>query len=183
MALSLKRLVVIDVESTCWKGDQPKDQVSEIIEIGIAAVNLETEEITSESIIVKPTISTVSPFCTELTTLTQTEVDKGISFKEACDILRTQYKTKQAAWGSWGDYDRTMFDTQCKRMGVEYPFHKTHVNIKVMYALLNNLPVGIGVERATGREALQFTGTLHRGVDDAKNIAKMFLHIRRRYNK
>jgi inhibitor of KinA sporulation pathway (predicted exonuclease) len=45
--------------------------------------------------LVKPERSTVSEFCTELTTLTQEQVDQGMSFAEACERLQKRYLSNQ----------------------------------------------------------------------------------------
>ena len=65
-----KLCLVIDVEATCWEGNPPsgvpvKERKNEIIEIGITPVDMSTREIgESESIIVWPTTTDISPFCT-----------------------------------------------------------------------------------------------------------------------
>lgn len=40
MAKLLDKIIVIDVESTCWEGPPPEGQVSEIIGIGVATVDV-----------------------------------------------------------------------------------------------------------------------------------------------
>ena len=54
---------------------------------------------------VKPERSRVSEFCTKLTTLTQKDVDKGMPFSEACDVLKKVYSSKNRVWASYGAYD------------------------------------------------------------------------------
>ena len=68
------------------------------------------QPIERESIIVKPERSQVSEFCTQLTTLTQAEVDQGITFSEACALLGRRYKSLERVWASWGNYDQNMFE-------------------------------------------------------------------------
>jgi inhibitor of KinA sporulation pathway (predicted exonuclease) len=68
----LDHVLVIDVESTCWDGPPPEGQRGEIIEIGVCALDvgsLERQE--RRSVLVRPENSEVSPFCTELTTITR----------------------------------------------------------------------------------------------------------------
>lgn len=48
--------------------------------------------ISRHRIIVRPEQSTVSAFCTELTGLTQAEVDAGVSFAEACRTVATEHQ-------------------------------------------------------------------------------------------
>lgn len=178
MAKLLDSIIIIDVESTCW--DEASQQgTSEIIEIGVAQVSVSTGDIVqSESILIKPSVSRVSEFCTNLTTLTQEQLDThGISFEEACDILKKKYKTHLRTWGSYGDYDRTMFEKQCRSFGVKYPFSKTHINVKNLYAVLYGLKKEVGMSMALEQQKFNLEGTHHRGEDDAKNIAKIVKRI------
>lgn len=179
--LKLDSIIVIDVESTCWENNYviPRNEFSEIIEIGIAEVDLVSmQTVRTESIIVKPKNSTVSPFCTQLTTLTQDMVDKGISLKEACDILKTKYHTKNRIFASYGDYDRKMFEKGCKgctSANIDYPFGHRHINIKTWFALAMGLNRELGMDVALSMLNIELEGTHHRGGgDDAKNIAKIF---------
>src|SRR6478672_4391651 len=98
----------------------------EIIEIGICLLTRDNPENawkikTTESIIVKPRTSKVSQFCTSLTTLTQADVDKGISLFDACRHLEGEYDSPHIPWCSWGDFDREQFKKECKGY-VRYPF-------------------------------------------------------------
>jgi len=93
MTKKLDQILVIDVESTCWEGNPPEGQESEIIEIGVCTLGVASgERVERESILVKPQRSTVSSFCTRLTTLTQAQVETGISFNEAC---KTHFRQSQ----------------------------------------------------------------------------------------
>ena len=70
MAKLLDTIIVIDLESTCWEGPPPEGQASEIIEIGVATVDVASlRRVEKRSILVKPTRSEISDFCTRLTTL------------------------------------------------------------------------------------------------------------------
>ena len=84
-------VLVIDVESTCWEPpEQPlPGEISEIIEIGIAVVDIkELKIVKNSSIIIKPQRSKLSNFCTKLTTLTQeNQVDKGI-IQQAYEVIK-----------------------------------------------------------------------------------------------
>jgi inhibitor of KinA sporulation pathway (predicted exonuclease) len=85
-------LNVVDVEATCWDGRPPEGQTNEIIEIGLTVVDLEAvKRVAKHRILVRPARSAVSGFCTELTGLTQAEVDGGVSFAEACRTLAKEH--------------------------------------------------------------------------------------------
>ncbi len=44
----LDQIVVVDIESTCWKGEPPSGQESEIVEIGVCLLSIETGERTGK---------------------------------------------------------------------------------------------------------------------------------------
>ncbi len=99
MAKKLDHVIVVDVEATCWDGSPPPGEASEIIEIGVCPLELSTgRRLEKRSILVRPKRSRVSPFCTQLTTLTQAQVDGGITFMEACEVLRKTYQTRERVW-------------------------------------------------------------------------------------
>ena len=171
-------LNVVDVEATCWDGDSPPGQVSEIIEVGLTVVDLAAGERTGRHrILVRPQRSTVSAFCTQLTGLTQGEVDSGVSFAEACELLAAQYKAGERPWASWGDYDRKQFTAQCQATGTKYPFGRRHVNAKLVFTEANNLRKRPGMAQALTIAGLPLEGRHHRGEDDAWNIAALILQL------
>lgn len=172
MARRLDRIVVVDVESTCWQGAAPPGEESEIIEVGVCTLDVATgERLERADILVRPERSRVSPFCTRLTTLTQEQVDAGVSFAEACATLKRQYGVRDRVWASYGDYDRRQFERQCRACGVEYPFGPAHLNVKSLFALIHALPREIGMDEALNVLGIPLEGTHHRGGDDAWNIA------------
>jgi len=171
MAKDVSKVLVIDLEATCWDGEIPKDQQNEIIEIGLTVLDVKTGAREKHGILVKPKRSEVSPFCTQLTTITQEMVDaEGVSFKEAMTFLK-EFKPKERTWASWGDYDRRQFDRECRQKGHSYPFGPGHLNVKTLFALHYKLPREIGMPGALGKLGITLEGTHHRGDDDAYNIA------------
>jgi inhibitor of KinA sporulation pathway (predicted exonuclease) len=181
MSKKLDKILVVDVEATCWEGANPRGQPNEIIEIGICVVETATgARVAKESIIVKPQLSRVSAFCTQLTTLTQAEVDRGMSLKEACEVLRDKYLSPQYTWASYGDYDRRQFERECQDKRIGYPFGPAHLNVKNGLALLHSWDREVGMETALERLKLPLEGTHHRGGDDAWNIANLLGWVLRR---
>lgn len=178
MIMRYDKIIVIDVESTCWNANTSKEQLNEIIEIGICPIETKSGKVLgSKSIIIKPTYSTVSEFCTNLTTLTQEDVDKGISFSDACSVLINEYDTKKYAWASFGYYDMNQFEIQCERENVEYPFSYSHINVKILFALVNSLKRQVGMTDALKILKIPLKGIHHRGGDDAQNIAQILSRI------
>jgi inhibitor of KinA sporulation pathway (predicted exonuclease) len=172
MARLLDKVVVVDVEATCWHSKPPEGSENEIIEIGVCVLDLATgEREEKESIVVRPEHSKVSEYCTQITGWTQEKVEKGISFAEACEMLKEKYRTKVRTWASYGDYDRNQFQRQCAARGIDYPFGPTHINVKNWFALKHGLKHELGMAQALNLLDLPLEGKHHRGDDDAWNIA------------
>ncbi|MEO0595817.1 MAG: 3'-5' exonuclease, partial [Chloroflexota bacterium] len=136
--------------------------------LGIFTGDIDNER----GILIQPTESKLSDFCTELTGITQTMLDEeGVSFDDACAELVGDYDAKSRLWVSWGNYDRRMFQQQCERRGVEYPFADQHCNLKNLFA--NIYGNRLGMKAALDKIKLPLKGRHHRGVDDAVNIASI----------
>jgi len=175
----LDKIVIVDIEATCWEGKLPEGMDNEIIEVGICLLDVNNGEITdNRGILVKPIHSEISPFCTSLTTITPEMIGQnGVSFKEACGILRKEYQSQSRAWASFGAYDLKQFQRQCAATGVGYPFGPSHINVKTLFALKKRLAHEQGMAGALAILDIPLEGTHHRGVDDANNIAKILRWI------
>ncbi|WP_327368411.1 3'-5' exonuclease [Streptomyces sp. NBC_01217] len=173
-------LNVIDIEATCWDGQPPPGAVGEIIEIGLTVVDLRAaERIARHRILVRPARSTVSAFCTELTGLTQAEVDTGLPFADACRLLAAGHEAGARPWASWGDYDHNQFRRQCRATGTPYPFGHDgrHTNAKIPFTAAHALRKRPGMAEALRIAGLPLEGRHHSGADDAWNIAALVLDI------
>lgn len=179
MAKLLDKVIVADIEATCWNGNPPEGMVSDIIEIGICLLDVKTGEISGQrGILIKPERSTISEFCTELTTITPELIEQeGISYKEACKLVRTEYQSQSRAWASYGAYDLKHLQRQCAELGVGYPFGPSHLNVKTLFSLKCKMNHETGMAGALGLLDIPLEGTHHRGVDDANNIAKVLRWI------
>lgn len=172
-------VIVIDLEATCWDTAEEKAvNTSEIIEIGICVLNVLTGEITKPAgLIIKPRQSKISPFCEELTTITQAMVDEGMSFVDALAILRADYGVGNRMMAGYGNYDKTMLTRQCFNYGVKPMFGPTYINISAMATLKLKANKRVGLKGALERWGLTFKGTQHRGVDDAVQAARVLWEI------
>lgn len=171
--------LIIDLEATCWRGAPPEGMYNEIIEFGISGVDYKTKEIVlKDTILVKPKYSEISPFCTELTTITQEMLDReGVSFEEACKILETKFKSRDRIWLSWGEYDKNQIQKDCDLHGVRNPMGRIHFNMKPLFSFAYGITKDIGVSSALDHLNMDFDGTAHRGIDDAYNIARILKKV------
>ena len=172
----LDKILCADWEATCWEprsaqGNQP----SEIIELGVCFLNLETGEPEKKtSYLVRPKYSEVSEFCSKLTTITPELLKKeGIPFVDAINKLKKDFGPSQRTWASWGGYDQSKLRENCKLYGIPYPMGRNHINAKNLYSLRFGLKRELGMMKALEHAGIKHDGTHHRGHDDAWNTAKL----------
>ena len=174
----LDQILVVDLEATCWPGDPPPGQQSEIIEIGVCTLDVHSlEHLQARSILVRPVRSQVSDYCTALTTLTPADVARGVSLREACRILREEHAAGERSWASFGDYDRKKLERECRAKRVAYPFGDTHLNVKNLFALVHRLDHEVELDTVLSLLGWAMEGTYHRGDADAWNIARVLAHL------
>jgi inhibitor of KinA sporulation pathway (predicted exonuclease) len=170
----LDKILVVDLEATCWQNDPPSGEQSEIIEIGLCELDVATgTRGEPQAILINPQRSELSEFCRKLTTLTPEMLANGLRFEDACALLVNDFRSQERTWASYGDYDRLQFQSQCSTWGVPYPFGRSHINVKNLLALSLGLKQEVDLQRGMRLLGLPFEGTVHRGVDDAWNIAAM----------
>ncbi|MEX2172837.1 MAG: 3'-5' exonuclease [Pirellulaceae bacterium] len=179
MAKLLDRVLVIDIESTCWSGQAPPPgQLSEIIEVGLCVVDLaRLERIEKRCLLVRPVRSKISEFCTQLTTLKPDDFLTAGTLADAVSVLKREYRSLERLWVSWGDYDRNQFHKVCKELTVPYPFGTRHLNVKTLFAAAYGDLKESALDEACERIGMPLEGTHHRGVDDAWNIAGIFCQL------
>lgn len=180
----LDKILVVDVEATCWEQKEEEGKTHEIIEIGLCELKFMSGPNkyfigARKSFFVTPHYSKISEYCEKLTGISQTMLDQesSISFEDACRKLRYEYNSDQYMWASYGDYDCYMFARQCKREHVKYPFSKTHMNVKNLFALLHQFQTEVGMTEALRYMEISLEGNHHRAGDDAYNIAKLFAQL------
>ena len=180
------KILCVDLEATCWdhtpgpRGEGSFDPyVSEIIEVGVATLDTESPEIVKEQILIKPIASTVSQFCTDLTGLTQRELDThGLSKSDAWDHMSHIWK-KGRYWCSWGNYDMKQLTIDSERFGLKMPFHPVwHNNVKTTFGLFFAGGKSDGLEKALNKLGMAFEGRPHCGADDAYNLARIVRFLR-----
>ena len=172
-----KRYIVVDLEATCDEGNKVQRHQMEIIEIGAVLVDGDTlEPIDELGTFVRPVACPIlSEFCTKLTSIRQRDVDGAPSFAEAAAKLAAL--GEGALFCSWGNYDRLQLEQDARRNHVAMPLPGAHWNLKPAFSKRANTRRDMGAARAVAHLGLSFEGTLHRGIDDARNIARLLPYI------
>jgi inhibitor of KinA sporulation pathway (predicted exonuclease) len=189
--------VVFDLEATCWDGETSRyvpireelDSLNamEVIEIGAVAVSSAAIEarlskkfdyLGEFDAFVKPTIHpTLSKFCTDLTSITQEDVDRSATIEDVLPefIEWARSFDGEAKFVSWGMFDKAIFERmknkQRKDIDISY-LVRNHFSAKHRARKMGCFAKGLG--RTMDRLHIPFEGRQHRGIDDARMITKIF---------
>lgn len=168
--------IILDLEATCWQDNTEKEQ-NEIIEIGALKIDHNKQVISEFSAFVKPKLNPkLSDFCKELTTIKQSDIDGAASYDVVLPRFIEWINPNDAyVLCSWGFYDKSQFAKDCDLHRLDKAWLKNHISLKHQYAEIKHLKKPLGMNGALNKEGLQLEGTHHRGIDDARNIAKIFM--------
>ncbi|KAM7394581.1 hypothetical protein PAMP_021372 [Pampus punctatissimus] len=196
-------LIVIDFESTCWR--EKNNYSQEIIEFPAVLLNTSTGEVESEfHTYVQPQEHPVlSQFCTELTGITQMQVEAGIPLQICLPRFSRWLQNLQLQTGvvfpnrqqrcsapspsqklctflTWSDWDLGVcLQYECKRKQIHKPdVLNSWIDLRSTYRLFyNRKPKGLnGALQDLG---IQFSGREHSGLDDARNTAQLAARMMR----
>jgi len=170
---NLRNLLIVDLESTCYE-NEPPHFFSEIIEIGAVVFDPASLEVIGEfQRFVKPMLFPIlSDFCKQLTSITQEQVDGGVSIDQALKEIGAFARKYDAVFCSWGYYDRKQIERVCLRFSIPYPFQKAHISLKHEHSAFYGIKK-LGLGQALRFHGFTLEGTHHRAIDDARNIAKI----------
>ena len=167
--------IIFDLEATCWDRTESwveRDQ-NETIEIGAVKLDADYKEVGQFQLFVRPfKHGTLSEFCKTLTTIQQSDVDGAPFFVEAFPKF-IEWAGSDALFCSWGFYDIEQLKRDCAFNKMELP-KMLHCSLKHNHQAMLKLPKGLGVGRALKNAKMVFEGVKHRGIDDSKNIVKLF---------
>lgn len=183
------RWVVIDLEATCWSADHDAalaaDQRNECEVIEIGAVQIEATEAgytlpeparTFRACVRPRRHPQLSAFCTELTGITQADVDAAPPFPESlAAFLDWAGGDDGLVLASWGAWDDRQLRRDAERWGLPEPRWQAF-NVRRLFvrrARTQRMPRGgwMGLAGAIGALGGSFVGRQHDALDDARNTA------------
>ena len=181
--------LVLDFEAVINK-DPGCPDVMEMIEFPVLKVNARTME--TESIFhtyVQPVIhEKLNPVCTEITGITQDMVDGQPTLPETLAMLDEWMKKEgllekgvHSCFVTCGDWDlKKGLPVNCDYLGIAYPdYLKRWINIKSYFQAIVGKK-GYGMKTMLDDLKLTLDGRHHSGIDDSKNIAKIWRELARR---
>ena len=172
------RILFVDVELTCWEGAPPAGEQSEVIAFGIVDLKTDDLEIRREQLfLVRPQVSTISPFCSTLTGITPKEAAAAPPLPE---VVRTIRKTfGQSDWCAWGR-DDALIRESCERAGRSCRSSAASTISPPRCAALLGLTYRLGLDEALQRFGLDWEGPPHDALADARNLARLFMALAQR---
>lgn len=172
--------LILDLEATCCDQETIKRHQMEIIEIGAIMVAAQDLTVIDEfQTFIKPIrYPVLTEFCKSLTSITQEQVEQAPGYVEAIALLQQWLSNyPNGVFGSWGDYDRNQFKQDSRFHNIPFPIAYPHANLKQVFSEAQGLPKRYGMAEALQLAGIALEGTHHRGIDDARNIAKLLPFI------
>ncbi len=171
------KIILFDLEATCWQGYQV-GRSREIIEIGAVKLDGYGNWIDTFETLVRPIDHPhLSTFCTELTGITTEMVRRAPKFPQAISAFLDWADpwSEHIVWASWGQFDEELMRNNLYAWKMDDEWLSPYIDLKRQYQQLRALPKAKGLISALRKEGMEFIGRQHRGLDDAKNLARLFV--------
>lgn len=190
----IKYFCVLDFEANCQEDGKPN--INEIIEFPCILYKLTDEnkliELGKFESFVKPTFYPIlTPFCTNLTTITQQDVDNADIFPnvfnnvkrwlhEMSEMENVFFNINNFIIVTCGNWDiMTMLPKDLEKWGLrnEKKIWKRWFNIKYGYDAVYNVKKRMSMPDMLNNINLELIGTHHRGIDDCINIGNILVKM------
>jgi ERI1 exoribonuclease 3 len=181
---------VLDFEATCWENSENKEQM-EIIEfpsvlykITESTHNTTYEFVSEFAEYVKPTAHPIlSPFCTELTGITQQTVDSAQPFHVVYGNHLAWLNAHippganfiMATCGKWDLQTQLVRELKKKKLP-SHRAYKSFINVKAEFEHFYKTKAR-GMPHMLRHLHLPLIGRHHSGIDDTRNIAQILLKM------
>lgn len=172
-------IVIFDLEMCCWD-DGRTPNTGEIIEIGLVQVNTKTLEITKVAqYYVKPERDEISEFCTKLTGITASKIKKqGRPLGEVMASVNKNFGSSGKIFSAWGQDDSVLIE-ELKEKSIDFQMGD-YINAASMIRLLTGKDRNSQLQ-AMADHGLEFEGNQHSGVDDARNLARLYIEVMKKH--
>lgn len=177
------KLIFYDVEMVCDRKPMSQREM-ETIRIGATSYCQRTKKITSFDSFVRPSFtSTISGFCTNLTGISQKDIDGAESFESVFTaFMKWSGEEKNTHWYAWGtnDLKRFRYDAALHLIDPSLfnRMESNHTNLQKIFSLMTGMDRSLPY--VLNRYGDHFTGPPHHPKYDAFNTLKVFRHFRER---
>ena len=160
-----------------------------IIQIGAVVGNITTGEILEKLCINVKIDEPVTEYITNLTGITQEDIDNGVTLLEAYEKLKEMHLKHDSFINSlcWGGGDIVEL---FKQLNIEDPestygvFGRRWIDVKTLFVswrFANRKPIQGGLAKSMGKVGLSFEGRKHNAMDDALNTFRMYMAMLERF--
>lgn len=178
------KILVMDTELTCFdQGEEISNHPSEIIQFGMAVINLNSLEIekvgayyvTNERV-------HISDFCARLTGITQSMLYKqGLQLGHVAELLRERWgcsskKTQVVTWGCEPQWMRPDFDLK----NVEYPFRDNILDLSGYFRFGKSFKRGLSLIDIANEYGVEVERPIHDAKNDAVTTARLLIAMIKR---
>ena len=166
-------LIVMDLEATCWEVDTRVDR-QEIIEIGAVKLDSGLKAVSEFSRFIRPKAEPeLSAFCMRLTSIRQQDVNAAAFFPEVFADFAAWAGPAPIRFAAWSGYDLEQLKSDCRRHALDLPAAvESYVDLRQLFARQRGVPL-CPMTSALDQLDLTLEGTLHRGIDDARNTSRL----------
>jgi inhibitor of KinA sporulation pathway (predicted exonuclease) len=177
--------ILFDLECTCWDVDKAPDQLTalqwahkqdnqmETIQIGAVKFHPKTFDVEDTFVAhVKPRLNPVlTDFCTGLTGILQSDVDKANPFIAVyTDFMK--WSEDCQLFMAWGAFDYRQLSDDCRRVDIRCFPQRKYMNAKQLYTYFTGVR-GAGLGTRMKSHGLTFEGRQHDALDDAINTVRL----------
>lgn len=193
-----KYICVLDFEANCAQNMKELHMDNEVIEFPSVLLRYDSEadgkieKISEFQLYCKPKNKpTLTPFCIELTKITQDKVNNGVTFPIALKQhelwLRSNipefddtFNKNNCIIATCGEWDMmTMAPKEYKNHGIKkvHPVYLKYVNVKTEFTSFYKIGSKFGMAKMLEYLNLSLDGTHHSGIDDCRNISKIMINL------
>ncbi|CAG0888285.1 unnamed protein product [Cyprideis torosa] len=146
MSCPFQYVLVLDFEATCWHKGDAEERPPEIIEFPCVLVDVKAGFVVEDAVF-------------------------------HAYVKPSEYPKLSKFCTDFTDWDLgECLRNECARKGLPFPvFSQKWVDLKALYRKFYRCRRAMGLEQAMAARALAFQGRPHCGLDDAKNLGRLFL--------
>ena len=163
-----EQLVFIDFEFSMPERHRvPKGFFPEIIEAGVVVVENGKVSDTFSSYVRPTAFPKLTNRCKRFLSISQNEVDSGISFQCLIDYFNGLNAAGVAKVVTWGNMDMKVLRDNCVQSGLPFPFQAQFVDLSMEYKRFFGDQNQTGLWKAVQEYGREGVGKHHKALDDA----------------
>lgn len=169
------QFIFIDFEFTMPENKHhPQGFYPEIIEVGLVSV-MNQKILEQHSSFIKPIkFPTLTERCKSFLSISQEQVNSGISFSELVKLLSKLELTNSSTIITWGNMDMKVLRQNCLKENIPFPFKGKQRDLSMEYKRFFGDQNQTGLWKAVQEYGKEGTGKHHCALDDALTTYNIF---------